>query len=626
MSKRKHKFKTEVQQLLDLVIHSLYSKKDIFLRELLSNASDAIDRRRFEALTNASVGQPGEDYRIRIHADAEAGTLTVSDNGIGMTEEEVDRHIGTIANSGTRRYLEALRESGGTVDQEFIGQFGVGFYASFMVADRVELVTKRAGSDSPAVRWSSDGGGSYMLEEAERKEPGTDVILHLRDDMKEYLQEWSIRQIVKQYSDYIAFPIVMDIIRKKDDKEETEEETLNSIKAIWRKSKDEISEDEYNEFYKHISHDHRDPLTRLHFFAEGVTEFRALVYIPGEAPYDLFLPQTPRGIHLYVKNVFITDDCRELAPEYLRFLRGVIDSSDLPLNVSREILQDDAVVRRIRKSLVGKVLNHLQDMKTKEYDKYLQFYRHFGRVLKEGLPADFENADKLKDLLVFHSLQTEGDRMISLADYVDAMPDGQKDIYYHMADNLEAARKSPLLEAFRKRGYDVLFWLDAVDEWIAPSLTEYRDRRLVNIDRGDVDFGDEDKEQREKSAASLKGLTDYLRKRHEDKLKEVRVSNRLTDSAGCLVLDEQAMNPSMRRMMEAMNQPVPDTQRIMEINPDHPIIQRMRAWHEQDKDDSRLANAADLLYYETLTAEGSPVDNPSHFAKLINDMILKVTS
>lgn len=629
MAKKTHKFKTEVQQLLDLVIHSLYSKKEIFLRELISNASDAIDRRRFEALTDEALHADDESYRIVIQADAEKRTLTVSDNGIGMTEEEVDRNIGTIANSGTRHYLETLKagkQEG--ADRELIGQFGVGFYASFMVADTVELITRKAGASADeAVRWRSDGSGSYSLEAAEREEPGTDVILHLREGLDDYLQEWQIRSIVKQYSDYIAFPIVMPVERKKDDQTEVVEETLNSIKAIWRKDKKEISDEEYKEFYTHISHDHHEPLTHLHFKAEGVTEFNALVYIPGQAPFDLYLPQSPRGVHLYVRNVFITDECKELVPEYLRFLRGVVDSSDLPLNVSREILQDDAVLHRIRKSLIGKVLNHLKDLNTKKPDDYRTFYKAFGRVLKEGLPTDAENADKIKDLLLFPSMQTDDDAWVSLKDYVADMPEDQKDIYYLTAEHLDTAKRSPLLEAFRKRNYNVLFWTDAIDEWMAPALTEYDGHKLTPVDRGELSFDDDDAKAREDAAGALEALIDYLKKRRESDVKEVRVSTRLTDSACCLVQDEQAMNPAMRRMMEAMQQgAVTESKPVLEINPDHPVIQRMNDQLKDGGADDKTSDYADLLYYQALTASGAMVDDPSRFAQLINELIMEANA
>ncbi|MBL7116129.1 MAG: molecular chaperone HtpG, partial [Kiritimatiellae bacterium] len=497
MSKKTRKFKTEVQQLLDLVIHSLYSKKEIFLRELISNASDAIDRLRFEGLTDKSLLEGDENWKIKIAVDADARTLTISDNGIGMTSEELDRNLGTIANSGTRNFLEALKEGKTAADLEMIGQFGVGFYASFMVADSVTVVTRHAGSGAQAMRWMSKGDGSYSVQEVEREQRGTDVTLHLREDMADLLSEWRIREVVKQYSDYIAYPVTMDVEREEKGEEGEEptktitEETLNSMKAIWKKAKADVTEEEYKEFYHHVSHDFGEPLRVVHYAAEGATEFKALMFIPEKAPFDMYFREHQKGIQLYVRNVFITDECKELLPDYLRFVCGVVDSSDLPLNVSREMLQDAAVIRRISKSLVSKLLSELKDMQEKDAEAYRTFYAQFGRVFKEGVHQDFENHDKLKELVLFRSTKSE-EVPLSLHDYVERMPSSQKEIYFITADSQAAAASSPHLEAFKARDYEVLFMVDPIDEWVVQRLTEYDGKKLKAVDRGDVELDDDE--------------------------------------------------------------------------------------------------------------------------------------
>ncbi len=634
MARKSRKFKTEVQQLLDLVVHSLYSKKEIFLRELISNSSDAIDRVQFEALTDKRLLGDEEDWKIKITPDKEAGTLTISDNGIGMTVEEVEANIGTIANSGTRRFLEELQKNKKTANAEFIGQFGVGFCASFMVADKVTLVTRRAGSDGPAVRWTSSGTGTYTLEETERSGRGTDVTLHLREGMEAFLEEYELRRVVREYSDFISYPIVMDITRTQkgegegdEDVTTVEEETLNSMKAIWKKAPAEVSEEEYNEFYKHVSHDYTDPLKVIHYRAEGTTEFQALLYIPAVAPTDLFWPDAKRGLHLYVKNVFINDDCEDLLPPYLRFAKGVVDSSDLPLNVSREMLQDDVVVRRIRKSLIARMLKELTSLRDDAPDEYQSFYAQFGTVIKEGIHSDFENGDKLKELLLFASSKSEEGKPVSLKDYVGRMPEDQKEIYYLTAESLAHALHSPHLEALRSRDYEVLFFVDTIDEWVSPRLTEYDGKKLKAIDRGDLDIhGDEEKEAIEAAlkgdAETYRGLTESLQKHLEEDVKEVKLSTRLTDSACCLVADDTGMNANMERIMKAMGQDVPPVKRVLELNPKHPLIEKLHACLEEDKDSDVLVNYAKLLYNQALLAEGSPIKNPAHFAQLVSKLML----
>ncbi len=636
MAKKSHKFKTDVQQLLDLVTHSLYSKKEIFLRELISNASDAIDRVQFEALTDKKLlGKQDQEWKIKITANKEARTLTISDNGIGMTTAELESNIGTIANSGTRRFLEELQKSKKTANAEFIGQFGVGFYASFMVADKVTVVTKRAGSDEPAVRWTSAGTGTYTMEETEKDTRGTDVTLHLREDMDHFLQEYELRRIVREYSDYINYPVVMDITRtakggNEDDEEvtTTEEETLNSMKAIWKKTPSEVSEEEYNEFYKHVSHDYTDPLKVIHYRAEGTTEYQALLYIPSRAPTDLFWPDAKRGLHLYVKNVFINEDCEALLPSYLRFLKGVVDSSDLPLNVSREMLQDDVIIRRIRKSLVARVLKELADLKERTPEQFHSFYEQFGVVIKEGVHQDFENYDKLKELLLFASSKSEKGKPTSLKDYVGRMPEEQKEIYYLTAASLVQAAHSPHLEALKEKDYEVLFFVDAIDEWVVQRLAEYDGKTLKAIDRGDIDLHSE--AEKAEKAETLKSETEtympvieLIQKHLGDEIKEVKLSTRLTDSACCLVADEMGMNANMERILKAMNQDVPPVKRILELNPKHPLMPKLLARAAETDGGDLISDYAELLYNQALLTEGSPIKDTARFGKLVSKLMVE---
>lgn len=631
MAKKSKKFKTEVQKLLDLVIHSLYTKKEIFLRELISNASDAIDRLRFESLTDDTLLEGTSDWKIKITIDKEARTLKISDNGIGMDSDELEKNIGTIASSGTKNFVESMQGEKTTNDSQFIGQFGVGFYASFMVAEKVEIITRKAGKDQTAYSWISKGAGSYTIEESEKAQRGTDIILTIRDDNDEYLDEWRIKSCVREYSDYIAFPIVMDVTKteKVDDKdvEKTVEETINSMKAIWKKSKGEIKKEEYDKFYQHITHDFSAPMAEIHYHAEGTTEFKALLYIPEKAAMDLFLREGRRGVQLYVKNVFITDDCRDLLPDYLRFIRGVVDSSDLPLNVSREMLQDDAVIRKIQKSLVGKILSKLKEMKEKSPDKYVSFYKNFGLVVKEGIHSDFGNQDKIKELLLFSSSKTEDDKQVSLKEYVMRMPSAQKDIYYLTGENLSAISSSPHLDIFRKKDFEVLFFTDPVDEFMMQRLTEYDGKKLVPIDRGQLNLdadGDDKTDKKDKPTddpGDLKELIDLLKDKLSDDVKTVRISHRLTDSVCCLVADDTDLNANMERIMKALNQDIPPTKRILEINADHPVIRKMKQILEADKQDARLADYAELLRDQALITEGSQIKNPGRFAKLLSNLM-----
>jgi molecular chaperone HtpG len=641
MTKATKKFETEVQQLLDLVIHSLYSNRDIFLRELISNASDAIDKVRFESHSSEAVMEGNAEWRIKIIPDKGAGTLTIRDNGIGMSILEVEENIGTIARSGTRSFMESIKGKSLQDNPELIGQFGVGFYSSFMVADRVTIITRKGGQDKTGgCLWESTGDGSYTIEEFEKEGRGTDVILHLKEDMLEYLDEWRIRSIVKKYSDYVQYPIVMDITREETPKgvdgkeiegagtiEKTTEETLNSMKAIWTRPKSEVTDEEYEEFYKHISHDFEKPLKTIHYSAEGVSEFKALLYIPAHKPFDLFLREHKHGVHLYVKRVFITDNCEAVLPDYLRFMKGVVDSSDLPLNVSREILQEDVQIKRIQKNLVGKVLTTLAEMKDKSGEDYLKFYREFGPVLKEGIHFDHASKDKLQELVLFESSKTEPGAYVSLKEYTERMPEGQKEIYFITGTSRKALEGSPHLEIFRTKGYEVLFMLDPVDEWVVQSLNEFDGRKLKAVDRGDVELGSEEekKEQeakKEEHVKHYKDLLEFIRETLKDKVKEVRLSGRLTDSACCLVADEYGMNANMERILKAMNQEVPESKRVLELNPEHPIMQVLSKLFEQDKSNNKLLDYCELLFDQALLTEGSPIDDPLRFTKLVSELMV----
>ncbi len=641
MSKTTKQFQTEVQQLLDLVIHSLYSNRDIFLRELISNASDAIDKVRFEAHSDESLLEGNSDWKIKLVPDKEAGTLTIRDNGIGMSQAEVEENIGTIARSGTKAFMQALKDKAATNNPELIGQFGVGFYASFMVADRVTLATRKGGAAEKGCLWESTGDGTYTIEECSREQRGTEIVLHLKEEFKSYLDEWKIRSIVKKYSDYIQYPVVMDITRSEVPKgvdgkeiegageiEKTEEQTLNSMKAIWARPKSEVTEEEYSEFYKHVSHDFEAPFRTIHFSAEGTSEFKALLYLPAKKPFDMFMADRKKGLQLYVKRVFITDKCEELIPDYLRFVKGVVDSSDLPLNVSREILQEDVQIRRIQKGLVNKVLATLAEIKEKSFDEYVSFWKEFGQVIKEGIHFDYANKEKLQELLLFESTTTEAGAFVSLKEYVARMPEGQKDIYYITGMSRETLEQSPHLEAFRAKGFEVLFMTDPVDEWVVQALTEYDGKPLKAVDRGDISLDSEEEKKekekkREEAQKEFSDLISYMSDRLKDKVKEVRFSNRLTDSACCLVAEEYGMNANMERIMKAMNQAVPESKRVLELNPDHPILKAMSGIHQQDKTAPALSDYADLLYDQALLTEGSPIKDPLRFTRLVSELMVK---
>ncbi|MEW6715667.1 MAG: molecular chaperone HtpG [Nitrospirota bacterium] len=626
----KMEFKTEVKQLLDLMIHSLYSHKEIFLRELISNASDAIDKARYESLTNNNILEGEKDWKIRIIADNNSGTLTVSDNGIGMTHDEAVQELGTIARSGTKEFISMLHDKTAKDNPELIGQFGVGFYSSFMVADKVTVITRKAGTgNKKGVKWESGGEGSFTVEEVEKEGKGTDVILHLREDEKMYLKEWEIKDVVKRYSDFIEHPVVMDVehekessIKKGEKVKVTEEETLNSGKAIWVKNKSDITETEYNEFYKHISHDFSDPAKIIHYKAEGTSEFVSLLYIPSVRPFDIFYKEYKIGPALYVKRVKIMDHCEELIQPYLRFVRGIVDSSDLPLNVSREILQNNRKVEIIKNSITKKVLDTLGELKKDEYEKYLKFYKEFGRVLKEGLHFDFSRRESIADLLLFESTKTEDGKLRTLNDYLDGMKEGQEDIYYITGSSRSEVIRSPYLEAFNDKGYEVLIMLDDIDDFIMGGF-EYKGKKLKSVIKGDISLDNKEKTEKEESGKKYKLLIELIKDHLKEEVKDVRLSGRLKDSACCLVADEGDMDPQMEKLMKAMGQSVPDSKRILEINPSHPLFEAMNAVFEKERKSIVLEKYADLLYDQALLLEGSKPKDPAAFTKAIADLMVE---
>ncbi|MCX5799096.1 MAG: molecular chaperone HtpG [Proteobacteria bacterium] len=630
MTVEKLEFKTEVKELLDLMIHSLYSHKEVFLRELVSNASDAIDRAHYESLTNSDISEGEKGWKIRITVDKDAGTLMVSDNGIGMSKEEAIEALGTIAHSGTKEFLAALQSKEIKDNPELIGQFGVGFYSSFMVADSITVISRKAGQkDKKGVKWESTGDGMFTVEEIEKEGKGTDVILHLKEEEKKYLQEWEIRNIIRKYSDFIEHPVVMDVEQEREsvlDKTKKvkvkEEETLNSMKAIWLKDKSEISEEEYNEFYKHISHDFSDPAKVIHYKAEGTSEFHALLYIPSVAPLNILYRDYKIGPMLYVKRVQIMDHCEELITPYLRFIKGVIDSSDLPLNISREILQNNRQVEIIKKNITKKALDTIGDMRKDEYEKYLKFYEEFGRVLKEGVHFDFERREAIADLLLFPSTHTEEGKFRTFQEYVDNMKEGQKDIYYITGSSLKEALQSPYLEAFKERGYEVLIMLDDIDDFIMAGF-EYKGKKMKSVIKGDIAFDKAEQADKEKAKKKYEKLLEFIKDRLKDDVKDVRLSGRLTDSACCLVADEGDIDPQMEKLLKAMGQDVPQSKRILEINPDHPLFASMNAIFEKDRGSDTLQEYIMLLYGQALLLEGSKPKDPAAFARAVAKLMLE---
>ncbi|MHB1116966.1 molecular chaperone HtpG [Sideroxydans sp.] len=618
-------FQTEVKQLLQLMIHSLYSNREIFLRELVSNASDACDKLRFEGLHNDALFENDSELAIRIGYDKEARTLTISDNGIGMNRDDVINNLGTIAKSGTREFFGKL-SGDQQKDANLIGQFGVGFYSAFIVADKVTVVTRRAGENADqGVRWESDGGGEFDIEMVEKATRGTEITLHLRADQDDLLAGYKLREIIKKYSNHIVQPIRMQKEEWKDGKYETldEDETVNQATALWTRSKNDISEEQYQEFYKHVGHDYDDPLAWSHAKVEGRQEYTQLLYIPKHAPFDLWDRNARHGIKLYVRRVFIMDDAEQLMPLYLRFVRGVVDSADLPLNVSREILQESKDIEAIRKGCTSKVLALLADMAEKEQEKYATFWGEFGKVLKEGVGEDMGNKDKIAGLLRFASTKADtNEETVSLKDYIARMKDGQDKIYYVTAETFNAAKNSPHLEVFRKKGIEVLLLSDRVDEWALSYLTEFEGKQLASVAKGGLDLGAledaAEKQEQEKQADELKPLLDKIKSSLADKVKEVRVTHRLTDSPACLVADDNDMSANLARMLKAAGQNAPLSQPILEINPTHPVVLRLKG------EEQRFDDWAAVLFDQALLAEGGQLDDPASFVKRVNQLMLEM--
>lgn len=640
-------FQAETRQLLDLMIHSLYSNKEIFLRELISNASDALDRLRFEALTNPELLAGDETLEIRIDADRKNRTLTISDNGIGMSREEVVANIGTIAKSGTREMVERLKqgESKETI-AEMIGQFGVGFYSSFMAADRVTLVTRRAG-ETAATHWESTGDGTYTVEDAEKPGRGTTITLHLKPEDKdngvdEFSDRWVISRIVRRYSDFVSYPIILkaekdpeieDLAKEKETGEKPEmpleEKVLNSMKPIWTRPQSEVTEEEYKEFYRHISHDWTEPLKTISYRAEGRIEYQALLFIPSQAPYDLYYVASKPGLQLYVKRIQIMEKCEDLLPHYLRFVRGVVDSPDLQLNVSREMLQQDRFITTIRKGLTKKVLDVLEEMKDKDSETYLKFWAEFGRAIKEGVSADYENKEKLLELLVFQS-SNDPEKLTTLREYVSRMKDGQNEIYYLTGESRSQVENSPHLEAFKDKGYEVLYLVDPVDELLTQSLNEYGGKRLKSVGKGTVSLGsEEEKKQTEEELKAkeeeMKPLLEHLQKSLDEWVKQVRLTNRLTASPVCLVGAEHDYSPQLEKLLQKGKGGGPKQRRILELNPKHDILTRLTERFAKDQNDPLLADYAYLLFGYGLIAEGGEIPDPVRFNRAVADLMLRAT-
>ena len=616
-----HSFQAEVNQVLSIVINSLYSHREIFLRELVSNAADAIDKLRFRALTEHEILGEEKELEIRIEADEDEKTLTISDNGIGMSRDEMITNLGTIAHSGSQRFLDAVKEKGQSGDSiNLIGQFGVGFYSSFLVADRVEVRSRAAGSDESWC-WSSKADGHFEIEDAsEKASRGTEIKLFLGEENGEYLEDHRIRNLIERYSDYVGHPIKLKVTREEgedDDKKTVEDwEAINKASALWKRPRNEITEGQYEEFYKHLTHDWEAPLARTHFTIEGTQLFTGLLFIPGKPPFDLMDRDHRRGIRLYVKRVFIMDDCEELLPVWLRFVKGVVDSDDLPLNVSRELLQEDRAVKKIRKGVVRKTLDLLEKVATDEPDDYRKFWEQFGVVLKEGLHFDGEYRDRLAKLVRYASSKEE---YTSLDEYVERMPEDQEEIYYVIGPSINAVEGSPHAEVLKKKGFEVLHMIDPVDEWAVESLKEFEGKKLVSAMRAELklddDESDETKEERQKEHSSFEPLTVKIQEVLDDHVSEVRISERLTDSPCCLVVPEGGMHAHIERMIRAQNKDMPATKRILELNPSHDVIQRLRTLNEGDGAGEEVGKWTYLLYDQALLAEGSPIADPPSFAR-----------
>jgi molecular chaperone HtpG len=623
-------FQTEVKQLLNLMIHSLYSNKEIFLRELISNASDAVDKLRFEGLSDDALFENDSEFKISVDLDKEARTVTITDNGIGMTRQEVIEHIGTIAKSGTAQFFQSLTGDQAK-DSHLIGQFGVGFYSAFIVADKVTLTTRRAGLGAEhGVCWESKGDGEYSLETIEKPERGTSIVLHIREDEDEFLESYRLRNIIGKYSDHITLPILMKkesmgAEEDKDDSAEPEFETVNRASALWARPKGDITEDEYSEFYKHVAHDFEEPLAHIHNQVEGKYEYTSLLYIPSRAPFDLWDRDSKHGIKLYVRRVYIMDDAEQLMPNYLRFVRGIIDSNDLPLNVSRELLQRNKAIDNIRAGSVKKVLGMLEKMAKSDVEKYTSFWKEFGRVIKEGPGEDFTNTKQIAKLLRFSTTHADDEaQTVSLADYVDRMKPGQEAIYYVTAESFSAAKNSPHLEIFRKKDIEVILLSDRVDEWLMSSFTEFEDKPLKSVTQGELNLGGlEDKKEKAEQEKTGKSFEDIVKKMKEalgDSVSDVRITHRLTSSPACLVTGEQDMSANLERILKSAGQAVPGSKPIFEFNPEHPLVLKLKG----EPDSAQFGELTQVLFDQALLAEGGQLDDPATFVKRMNELLLSM--
>lgn len=629
-------FQSEAKQLLHLMIHSLYSNKEIFLRELISNASDAIDKLRFESLSNAELLGDDSDLKITIDVDSEAKTLTITDNGIGMSREDAIVNLGTIAKSGTTQFLEALTGDQ-QKDAQLIGQFGVGFYSSFIVAEKVVVESRAATVDvNEAVRWISSGEADFDVETIEREQRGTSVTLHLKSDEGDFADNWRIKSIVKKYADHISVPVLMleEPIPSADDEDNDNEEeqvpeyqSVNTAQALWTRSRNDVSDEEYQEFYKHVSHDFQDALSWSHNKIEGKLEYISLIYIPSKAPFDMWQREAPHGLKLYVQRVFIMDDAEQFLPLYLRFIKGVVDSNDLSLNVSREILQKDPAIESMRNALTKRVLDNLEKLAKSDQEKYQSFWDEFGQVLKEGPAEDFTNREKVANLLRFCSTQSESEvQDQSLAEYIERMKEGQDKIYYVAAENHHTAKNSPHLEVFARKDIEVLLLSDRIDEWLMSHLMEFDGKQFQDVAKGDLDLGEledkEDKQEKERVEQEFKSLIDRIKEVVSENVEEVRVTHRLTDSPACLVVNNDEMGMQMRRILESAGQAIPDTKRIFEINPEHPLVVKLN--DETDMD--RFEDLALVLYDQAMLAEGSHLDEPASYVQRLNKLLLELSA
>ncbi|WP_410497754.1 molecular chaperone HtpG [Chitinibacter sp. S2-10] len=629
MSKETLGFQAEVKQLLQLMIHSLYSNKEIFLRELVSNASDACDKLRFEAINNDSLYGDDSELKIRVSFDAAAKTITIADNGIGMSREEVIKNIGTIARSGTKEFFSQL-SGDAQKDAHLIGQFGVGFYSAFIIADKVTLTTRRAG-ETGATQWVSNGDGEFTLEDVAKDTRGTEIVLHLKEGEDEFLNDWKLRGIIRKYSDHITLPILMPAQAGYNEdgsiKPAEGEETVNQANALWTRSKSEISDEQYTEFYKHVAHDYEDPLAWSHAKVEGRQEYTELLYVPQRAPFDLYDRERRHGVKLYVRRVFIMEDSEKLLPQYLRFIRGVIDSADLPLNVSREILQHSKDIEQIKSGCVKKVLGMLESMANSDDDaekaKYAKFWTEFGKVLKEGVGEDFANKERIAGLCRFSSTHNDNaEQTVSLADYIGRMKDGQDQIYFITADSYAAAKNSPHLEVFRKKGIEVLLLSDRVDEWAFSGLTEFEGKKLQSVAKGELDLeqftDEEEKKQQEAAATELKDVLEQMKSVLGESVKDIRVTHRLTDSPACLVVENQDMSANLERLLKSAGQDIKGSKPILEVNPTHPLVSKLKAEASGDK----FGDWTQLLFDQALLAEGGQLEDPASFVKRLNGLML----